>query len=427
MLSLPVIVAGLLYLFLVQPWLFKRRHGVGFSCCVLGCNLTAIALTSLLRPSDPQQAIVELGSWLLPANLAVFLVPPSWIRAVSIGPNWIRGLMLSAMTFVIVPGCFETVARDLVARGVLKHESPINTVKAKGTTDWRMAHITGDEYRVPDPVLLWRSKKVPPYTSQGFKGVVVDLPKPPGVFRIICYGDSNTDGCPNRENWPQELHDLLAKEAAQGVRYEVLNAGIAGYSSYQGLMRFRQEVEIYEPDLITVSFGWNDLAQAVGKPDNDFELPPAPIVDLERWLLNYEFYLCLRYYLKIAGPDVLQSEPTLKGARVPPKMYLANMDGFLETAAEHGVDVVFLTRPHRSGQVFIQMDPSWRKWVPLYNHSLCLFGEQRGELVIDVRKYFQERTRLFADECHFEEEGHHLMAEMLLRRLRGAGKLPSGE
>lgn len=61
----------------------------------------------------------------------------------------------------------------------------------------------------------------------------------------------------------------------------MLNAGVAGYSSYQGLLRFKQEVARYEPDLIFVSFGFNDLPPAIGEPDNYFKPPPYLIVSLQ--------------------------------------------------------------------------------------------------------------------------------------------------
>lgn len=38
----------------------------------------------------------------------------------------------------------------------------------------------------------------------------------------------------------------------------MLYVGVVGYSSHQGLLRFREEAGTYEPDLVLVSFGWND-------------------------------------------------------------------------------------------------------------------------------------------------------------------------
>ena len=81
-----------------------------------------------------------------------------------------------------------------------------------------------------------------------------------------------------------------------GRRFEVLNAGVAGYSSHQGVLRFLQEVDRYQPDLVLVSFGWNDAAEAIGQPDKTFKIPPWPVVVCQRALVRYRAYLVLMYY-----------------------------------------------------------------------------------------------------------------------------------
>ena len=94
----------------------------------------------------------------------------------------------------------------------------------------------------------------------------------------MCYGDSLTDG-PPRGGWPSWLNRLLQEQGrAGGRRFEVMNAGVAGYSSHQGVLRFLQEVDRYQPDLVLVSFGWNDAAEAIGQPDKTFKIPPWPMV-----------------------------------------------------------------------------------------------------------------------------------------------------
>ena len=153
---------------------------------------------------------------------------------------------------------------------------------ARGHDDWRLATITGDENREPDPVLLWRPVTHSPFNAQRFKGPLAEIPKPAQVYRVMCYGDSLTDG-PPRGGWPSWLSRLLAEQGpAAGRRFEVLNAGVAGYSSHQGVLRFLQEVDRFQPDLVLVSFGWNDAAEAIGQPDKTFKIPPWPMVVCQR-------------------------------------------------------------------------------------------------------------------------------------------------
>ena len=47
-----------------------------------------------------------------------------------------------------------------------------------------------------------------PFNAQRFKGPLAEVPKPADVYRVMCYGDSLTDG-PPRGGWPSWLDRLL--------------------------------------------------------------------------------------------------------------------------------------------------------------------------------------------------------------------------
>ena len=336
----------------------------------------------------------------------------------------LENVLVLVASSIVTLGAFETVGQILVRTGVVEPYNAMQTMvlPGAGVADYRMAHITADKFRIPDPVLLWRPIDRWPYTSQRLKGPVAELPKPEGTFRVMCYGDSNTDG-PNEKGWTEVLHELLDKRfAASGVDFEVLNAGVAGYSSHQGLMRFRQQVERFEPDLVTVSFGYNDIAPALRVPDRDFRLPPALLVSLQRQLLRYRFY---RVAEKIARGWAPEQPPSI-GPRVPLDHYLDNLQSFLDTGREHGSHVVLLTRPHFGPQAELaKVDHNWRGQIPRYNRSLLQLGERRGALTVDVQGYFESHhPNAFYDDCHFTLEGHERMAEMLVEEFLSAGLLP---
>ncbi|MCP4656240.1 MAG: hypothetical protein GY856_12580 [bacterium] len=328
--------------------------------------------------------------------------------------NWILALTSIIVTF----GALELMAHALTTVGLVQSYSAMRTVLPAGVEDWRMAHITADRYREPDPVLFWRPIDRRPYTSQRFKGPEVQPAKPAGTFRILCYGDSNTDG-PDRGGWPERLHALLPADGG----YEVLNAGVAGYSSHQGLVRFRSEAGRFQPDLVLVSFGWNDPAPALGSPDKDFQMPSSLRVGVERWLIHYRFYRVARYYLRPRAPVPRK----VVVPRVSREDYLDNLKGFVETARAHQIEVVFLTRPHRELEAVLREDVrSWKSRVPDYNQDLRRFGREAGIPAIDVQGNFSQRPDLFVDECHFTPAGHRKMAALLYDALSRAGKLRAG-
>lgn len=135
--------------------------------------------------------------------------------------------------------------------------------------DWRDDHAFFDRHLIYDPVLIWRPNSTPfsRFNPQGFRGAMLDVPKPKGKVRIFTVGDSNTFGWSVDEgaNWSAQLNGLFA---ASRPNVEVINAGVTGYTSFQGLRRF-QELLQYEPDVVLVSFGANDAHQ-VAVPDAQY-------------------------------------------------------------------------------------------------------------------------------------------------------------
>jgi lysophospholipase L1-like esterase len=100
--------------------------------------------------------------------------------------------------------------------------------------------------------------------AQGWRGRELPLEKSPGVLRIATLGDSSTFGygVPYEHSYSAQLQELLC---ARGLNCEVLDAGVVGYTSRQGLERYRKLVREYKPDIVIEAFGAvNDHHQAPG-------------------------------------------------------------------------------------------------------------------------------------------------------------------
>ena len=87
------------------------------------------------------------------------------------------------------------------------------------------------------------------------------LPKPPGVFRIFCFGGSTTYGRPLRAPtaYPHWL-EILLNAMDPTRRYEVINAGGISYASYRIVNLVRESLD-YEPDLFIVYTGHNEFLE----------------------------------------------------------------------------------------------------------------------------------------------------------------------
>ncbi len=75
--------------------------------------------------------------------------------------------------------------------------------------------------------------------------------------RVLALGDSITEG------WGVEAEEaypnVLASQYLHDV--EVWNLGVAGYSTDQELQQLRQVIDDYRPDVVTLAFYFNDLAE----------------------------------------------------------------------------------------------------------------------------------------------------------------------
>lgn len=130
---------------------------------------------------------------------------------------------------------------------------------------------------VPDKVLGYRLK---PYSTQaeyvfnssGYRGPDFEVPKPSGIYRIICIGGSTTIGSSILENntYPQILQRKLTPFFSQmGLTVEVINAGVFGYHSWHHLIQIKNEFKGYQPDLYVLMLGLEDLMFSSERPGSE--------------------------------------------------------------------------------------------------------------------------------------------------------------
>ena len=107
--------------------------------------------------------------------------------------------------------------------------------------------------------------------SLGFRGEETTVEKPDGVFRVMAVGASttfDTSVSPDEDAWPERLEYWLGQQMP-GRSFEVINAGVSGYTVRDNTVRLQNDLHRYDPDLIVLFHSHNDLAAALGTP-----LPP---------------------------------------------------------------------------------------------------------------------------------------------------------
>ncbi len=82
-------------------------------------------------------------------------------------------------------------------------------------------------------------------------------PKPSGVFRVLCLGDSHTQGYEVRQEhtFAAVLERFLI---AHGLRAEVINAGVSGFGTAEQVAYLESEGVKWQPDAVVLGFFAND-------------------------------------------------------------------------------------------------------------------------------------------------------------------------
>lgn len=225
--------------------------------------------------------------------------------------------------------------------------------------------VAGVEIRagrlVRDPILGWRNRPGwpgPPFpiNSRGFIGPEFDRKKAPGTIRIFCLGDSCTAGdlLPSLDDtYPSQLARELRRRYPDRA-FEVINAGVGGYSSFQGRRWLEREIIQYEPDLIVLYFGWNGhwLARA-GGPDK--VVSGSAGERLRSWLgWSKVIQLAIKGYRYARGRRVVPAKAhapeaatdTTRVLRVSLNDYAANLRAMVSRMRKEGGGALLLTAPN---------------------------------------------------------------------------------
>lgn len=95
--------------------------------------------------------------------------------------------------------------------------------------------------------------------SKGFRSdTEYSYDKPNGALRVICLGDSNTQGfeCHQDNTYSSVIQRFLGK---RGIKAEVINAGVSGFSTVEALLFLENEGIKYSPDVVVLGYFANDV------------------------------------------------------------------------------------------------------------------------------------------------------------------------
>lgn len=253
--------------------------------------------------------------------------------------------------------------------------------------------------------------------TEEFRKVKYSLEKGKDTVRIICIGDSITQGdaqekglLPLEQTYVYKLQKLLAS-VYRKKRIEVINAGRGGYSSLQGLRYLKKSLWQYKPDLIISWFGCNDYYTALffsdkeQNIDREGDVKQANILQRSKLFLFFKNFALIKQELK--NPRV----------RVPPEDFYDNCEEMIKFSKEKGFEIVFVAPFHIGSNDEIE-------YFAGYPEKLEALKRKYGCSVLYLKQFFagKDLKEFYSDSCHFNNKGNALVSDILFELLEDKWK-----
>ena len=277
---------------------------------------------------------------------------------------------------------------------------------------------------VADPDRFWRLRPgttLPDSGDSPFFGVIANdqgfredhvVPRSPpaGERRVLFIGDSCTFGfgVAAKETYVARCEERLA-EAMPRTPIECLNAGVPGYTLFQGWRYLQTEGIDFEPEVVVACFGFNERADWDNRSDLEHHATGPP------GLLKHSRLVQRAWSLAVRRPD----GSTSTRFRVSPGEFRQLLSRLKAAANRGGARLLLLSWAERF-QVDASPDDRTPWQVELYD-----FARRRHVPLVDLVPVMQQWSdedggsdSLFLDFVHVTPRGHERIAGLVSERVR---------
>ena len=300
-----------------------------------------------------------------------------------------------------------------------------------------------------DPVLMYTL--APSYVygdhshnSLGFRGAEFPRERTPGVARIAMMGASTVYG-PDVKDDETPSARLQAALAARGVRAEVINAGVPGWTSRETRLSLEPRILPLSPDVIVIVDGRNDVYPQLFRNYRDdyghyrnlqYEMASSNR-DWKRVFLVSHLLMGLMHRSAIFGfeptaehphygsirfenqPTVAEAESWV-GAPERTRGFVENLRGILAAARAAGIQPVLATIPYRPGDAYRSGNLSLKQgFEPVVSKGVAINQELTRRLAAETETPLVDTPELWTaeflrDDCHFNPAGGSAFAARLV-------------
>ncbi len=286
------------------------------------------------------------------------------------------------------------------------------------------------------------------HNALGLRGGPAEAKKKPGAHRIVCIGASTTYGnlADPTDSYPAAIGRLVKDHPGD---WEVLNAGVPGWTSTEILVNFALRVLPLEPDVVVLQPGRNEIfPQAYNgfrsdythfrRPGFSFAVSNYAHKELFRWSRLCMFLCTVRGERfgwseteehPLYGGIVWENRPTVAQAlvnvREPERFdtYRRNLEGIVELCQARKIRLLATTMQFRPELMASQeldpkpeLDRALGELVDKDNDVLREVASRAGVPVAETAK-IDDQPGLFVDDSHLKPEGHALQARIVCEKL----------
>ena len=244
--------------------------------------------------------------------------------------------------------------------------------------------------------------------------------------RIVAIGNSCTFG------WGVPVQTIFTTllNRRLGGDWESINAGLPGYSSFQGKKFLESDILELEPDILLVMFGWNDHWAAASQiADKDQQFPSQTVIALQNNLARLHTYRLLKKgwlnLIEQSTDSTFDRERSVY--RVGLRDFRTNLNEICRIAKSNNILPALLTSPIPSLDKYYprgMTSPLHRKHEQ-YNQMIRAVALENDILLVDLNLEFEKADQLWDnpanDPIHFNARGHVLAALTIATRLKRAG------
>ncbi|MBI5367319.1 MAG: SGNH/GDSL hydrolase family protein [Planctomycetes bacterium] len=271
--------------------------------------------------------------------------------------------------------------------------------------------------------------------SLGFRGQEIAAVKPPGTFRIVCLGGSTTFGhaVGDEGTWCALLEARLA--AAYPLRrFEVVNAGVPGYTTFESLIDYTTRIADLSPDAVIVYHGINELLYYADLAPGRGLSALRPIRtqgEISSWLLNHS--AAYQGLTHVADRLFSPNDQRPLAAACPefgPRAFRRNLRALIGMARDDGARVLLITQATLVEPAMRTAEDLQRARISPYTlaklyglqpesfvaalNSTVEIGRAAGREfsvpVLDFYRDYPKQPEYFTDSVHTSAAGEELFA-----------------